>query len=152
MSKSWGQKTGSPLWPDFFSNRKRPGNPQRWHWQVTKMSSALEVFFSCIFLQVFLLHNALGQHLWGNSKLWGFKSGILPETNSLHLKMGLSQKERKSSSNHPFSGAMLVSGTVILVGILVGNLSFSSRRFSLFCKSMGFLRMQFIFTKEFTKG
>ena len=41
----------------------------------------------------------------------------LPETNSLHLKIG-HPKRKRSSSNHPFSGAMLASGRVVLCGFL----------------------------------
>ena len=35
----------------------------------------------------------------------------LPKTNSLHLKIG-HPKRKRSYSNHPFSGAMLVSGRI----------------------------------------
>ena len=38
--------------------------------------------------------------------------GTLPETNTLHLKIGNSKRKR-SYSNHPFAGAMLVSGRVV---------------------------------------
>ncbi len=36
----------------------------------------------------------------------------LPETNGSHLKVG-HPKRKRSYSNHPFSGAMLVSGRVL---------------------------------------
>ena len=44
--------------------------------------------------------------------------GTLPETNSTHLKIG-HPKRKGSSSNHPFSGAMLVLGRVSLESALI---------------------------------
>ena len=41
----------------------------------------------------------------------------LPETNSSPLKIGRDPKRKRSSSNHPFSGAMLVSGRVCSIGM-----------------------------------
>ena len=59
-------------------------------------------------------------HVWDVFTLWTVwtflvflwpKKSALPETNSLPLKIGLPNR-KGSYSNHPFLGAMLVSGRV----------------------------------------
>ena len=43
---------------------------------------------------------------------WFNKHLTLPKTNSSHQKIGHPKRKQQSYSNHPFSGAMLVSGRV----------------------------------------
>ena len=87
-------------------------NPCRWIWQRKDFGQRFQKLILWKLVDwPWEYTKFLPSFLGGLSNPYYFRANTLPETNSSHLKIG-HPKRKGSSSNHPFSGAMLVFGGV----------------------------------------
>ena len=101
----WGRV--HPAWQDTWNDAGELGESEGlWSWRLVKLNVYIWVVVSSIF--------CIFNPTWGNDPIWRayFSIETHPETN-IALENRPSQKEtRLPTSNHPFSGAMLVFGRV----------------------------------------